>query len=373
MAKLLPLDMSYVTDVLVRMLQTPSPTGRTDDVMHLIGEELRAIGVPFQLTRRGALLAQLVGEQQTPNRAIVVHADTIGCMVRNIKDDGRLEVVPIGTFSARAAEGARIRIFTDTPGLDYTGTILPLKASGHAFGDEIDIQKTAWENVEVRIDVQTFSAAETEALGIQVGDFIAFDALPDITPTGFIRSRHLDGKAGVAAALGAIRAVLEHQVALPVSAHLLVTIAEEVGHGASHGLHADVAETVAIDTGVVARGQASREDEVSVCMQDSSGPMDYHLTRKLLRLGSELGIPTRRELYRYYRSDSASALEAGAEMRGALIGFGVDATHSHERTHLDGIRRVGELVAAYLQTPLTFGAWDETLLGPLEEFPRQMD
>lgn len=370
MAKLLPVDMDYVTDVLLRMLRTPSPTGRTDDVMHLLGEELQQLGLPFHLTRRGALIADLSGDKTSPDRAIVVHSDTIGMMVRRIKPSGRLEVAPIGTFSARAAEGGRVIIFTDEPGVAYTGTVLPLKASGHAFGDELDVQKAAWENVEIRIDAFTDSTRETTALGIQIGDFIAFDANPHISPTGFINSRHLDGKAGVAAALGAVKAVADHQVQLPVSAHLLITIAEEVGHGASSGLHHDVAETLAIDTGVVAPGQSSLEDAVSVCMQDSSGPMDYHLTRKILNLAAELEIPTRREVYRYYRSDSASALEAGAEMRGALIGFGVDATHGHERTHLNGIRRVAELAAAYLQTPLTFD-WDVEP-GPLEKFPDQM-
>ncbi len=48
----------------------------------------------------------------------------------------------------------------------------------------------------------------------------------------------------------------------------------------------------------------------------------------------------------------------------------MDAIHGHERTHLDGIRNCAELVAAYLQTPLTF-AWDERPRGPLEDFPTQ--
>jgi len=374
MVKLLPIDMEYTVDVLLRLLNTPSPTGRTDDVMHLLGGELRTLGLPFEMSRRGALIANLSSDGATsPQRALFVHADTLGCMVRRIKRNGRLEVAAIGTFSARSAEGGRVIIFTDEPGVTYTGTILPLKASGHAFGNEIDVQKTAWTNVEVRIDAFTSSMDDTIALGIQIGDFIAFDALPVVTPTGFIKARHLDGKAGVAAALGAIKALLDARIEPPVGTHLLITIAEEVGYGASSGLHADVAETLAIDTGVVAPGQSSTEDAVSVCMQDSSGPMDYHLTRKLLNLARDLDISVRREVYRYYRSDSASALEAGAEMRGALIGFGVDATHGHERTHLDGIRRVSELTAAYLQTPLTFEEWDESRTGALEDFPGQMD
>jgi len=369
-AKLLAIDMDYVQRVLLRLLSTPSPSGRTEDVMHVIGEELVGLSLPFYLTRRGVIVAGLHGEQESPDRAVVVHADTIGCLVKRIKDNGRLQVVPVGTFSSRFAEGARVRILPDEPGQTYTGTILPLYASGHTYGDAVDTQAVTWEQVEVRIDEFTDSAGETAALGIRVGDFVALDAMPEITASGFVKSRHLDDKAGVAAALGAFKAVLDGGVDLPVSVHLLVTIAEEVGLGASHGLHADVAEMVSIDNAVVAPGQASRETGVVVAMQDSSGPMDYHLTRKLLRLAEELGIPAERDVYNYYRSDSAAALESGAETRAALIGFGVDASHGHERTHLDAVQRTAELVAAYLQTPLTF-AWDATPTGPLEEFPDQ--
>jgi peptidase M42 family hydrolase len=368
--KLLPIDMAYVQDVLLRLLDTPSPSGRTDDVMHLIGKELEHLGIPFTLTRRGALIADLAGEQKSPDRAVVVHADTIGCIVKSIKPDGRLEIVSVGTFSARFAEGARVLIFTDDPDTTYTGTILPLKASGHRYGDEVDVQKAAWEHVEVRVDELVATAADVHALGIKIGDFLAMDALPQVTPSGFVKARHLDDKAGIAAALGAFKAVIDHDLALPVSAHLLVTIAEEVGLGASHGLHADVAEMLSVDNAVVAPGQASLETGVNIAMQDSSGPFDYHLTRKLLRLCEDLGIPAQRDVYSHYRSDNAAALESGAETRTALVGFGVDASHGHERTHLDGIRNVSELVAAYLQTPLTF-AWDERPRGPLEDFPAQ--
>ena len=152
MPKRLPIDMEYVVDVLLHLLRTPSPSGRTDEIMRFLGEEIEKIGLPFELTRRGSLVAQLHGEEYKAAKAIVVHADTIGCMVKRLKDNGRLEVVPVGTFSARFAEGARVRIFTDDKNRQYTGTVLPLKASGHAFGDEIDIQKVAWEQVEVRVD-----------------------------------------------------------------------------------------------------------------------------------------------------------------------------------------------------------------------------
>lgn len=367
--KVLPIDEAWTRDLLIRLLLTPSPTGRTDQIMQLLGETLTDLRIDFELTRRGALLATLPGARRSPSRAVVVHSDTIGMAVRRLKPNGRLEAIPIGTHSARFSEGARVTIFTDDPLVTYSGTVLPLKASGHAYDDEVDTQGVGWEQVEIRVDESVATKADLTALGIQVGDFVAHHALPEITPSGFVKSRHLDDKAGVAAALAAFKAVREADVELPISAHLLITIAEEVGHGASHGLHADVAEMVSIDSAVVAPVQESVETGVTVAMQDMTGPFDYHLTRKLLALCAEHGIEHRRDVFKHYRSDVAAAIEAGAEMRAALIGFGTDATHGHERTTLDAIRSTAELTGLYLQSELTFAEWDTTRRGDLADFP----
>ncbi len=369
MTKRLPIDMDYVVDLLLHLLRTPSPSGRTDEIMRFLGREIEELGLPFELTRRGSLAAQLHGEEYKAARAVVVHADTIGCMVKRLKPNGRLQVVPVGTFSSRFAEGARVTVFTDDKTRTYTGTVLPLKASGHTYGHEVDLQKTAWEQVEVRVDEFVDSADGLAELGIAVGDFVALDAYPQITEAGYVKSRHLDDKAGVAAVLGGLKALREHDIVPPVTLHLLITIAEEVGQGASHGLHEDVAEMVSVDNAVIAPEQLSDERSVNVAMMDSTGPFDYHLTRKLLRIAEALEIPARRDVFNYYRSDIAAAIEAGAETRAALIGFGVDASHGHERTHLDGLRHIAELVAAYAQEPLTF-RWDDAPRGPLSDFPK---
>ena len=364
----LPIDMDYVQEVLVHLLRTPSPTGRTDEVVQYVGELLLDMGLDLSVTRRGLLNATLHGRRTRPDRAIAVHADTIGCMVTRLKDNGRLEVTQLGTHSARFAEGAHVTIFTDGD-RTHTGTVLPLKSSGHQYGDEVDTQGVGWPLVEVRVDEPVADALGLQSLGIQVGDFVALDANPTITSAGYVKSRHLDDKAGIAAALGAFKSLLDAKVTPLVSAHLLVTIAEEVGHGATHGLDTDVAEMIAVDNAVVAPGQQSREECANIAMLDSTGPFDYHFSRRLIALCDEHGVPHRRDTFRYYRSDAASAVEAGLEMRTALVGFGVDSSHGHERTHLDGVQHVAELLSLYLQTDLTFPDWDTTERGPLVEFP----
>jgi peptidase M42 family hydrolase len=337
--------------------------------MQLIGDILDGLGVPFSLTRRGALTAELPGESTTTERALVVHADTIGCMVRSLKDNGRLELIPVGTFSARFATGARVRIFSDDPDDFMTGTVMPLKASGHRFGDEIDSQPTDWEHVEVRIDRKVSTREDLVRLGLNIGDFVAMITSPELTADGFVVSRHLDGKAGVAIALALAKNVAENKVVLPHQTMIMVTITEEVGHGASHGLPADVAELISVDNAVCAPGQHSIEDGVTIPMADMHGPFDYHLTRKLCRLAEERGIRFARDVFRYYRSDAAAAIEAGAGTRAALVGFGLDGSHGWERTHMDSLEAVYGLLHAWLRTPLTFEKWDAQPSGKLRDFP----
>jgi len=362
-------DRSWIIDTLLALLQTPSPSGRTDAVMQLIGGILDDLGVPFTLTRRGALTAELPGESATTDRAIVVHADTIGCMVRELKDNGRLELVPVGTFSARFAAGARVRIFTDDSDEFFTGTVMPLKASGHAFGDEIDTQPTDWEHVEVRVDRNVSTRKDLVNLGMNVGDFVAFITSPELTAARGSTRSHLDGKAGVAVALALAKNVMENRVVLPHRTVLMVTITEEVGHGASSGLPPDVAELISVDNAVCAPGQRSLEHGVTIPMADMHGPFDYHLTRKLLRLAKDRGIAHTRDIFRFYRSDAAAAIEAGANTRAALVAFGLDGSHGWERSHLDSLEACYLLLEGWLSTPLTFATWDAKPSGKLVDFP----
>lgn len=366
--KLPVLDGAYARHILLELLDVPSPTGFTDEIVHYTGERLEELGIPFEVTRRGAIRADLSGQQSRPDRALVTHLDTIGCMVKWLKPNGRLEVVPVGTWSARFAEGARVTIFTDSR--RYRGTILPLKASGHTYGDAVDKLPISWRNVEVRVDEQSESRADLERLGINVGDYVAVDPQPEIDSAGYINARHLDDKAGVAVVLAVAKAIRECEIPLPLNTHLLFTVSEEVGSGASHILHQEVAEMVTIDTATLAPEQNSSERGVTIAMMDSSGPFDFHLTHKLVRLCEQFNIYHSRDVFRFYHSDSASAIDAGNDIRTALICFGTDATHGWERCHLQSLESLGKLLLAYVLSPPTFQR-DREELAPLDGFPQQ--
>jgi peptidase M42 family hydrolase len=344
------IDRDYLASMLARMLDIHSPTGMTDEIVDFVCRELDRLGVPYELTRRGAIRADLAGKRKSPDRAVAVHLDTLGAMVKEIKDNGRLAVAAVGHWSSRFAEGARVTVHGDN-GKTWRGTILPKKASGHTYNTEVDSQPVEWAQLELRLDARVASRGDVIAAGINVGDMIAIDTNAEFTDSGFVVSRHLDDKAGVAAVLAAVKAAVEGKVDLPVECHILFTIAEEVGLGAPHILHDDIAELVAVDNGTFAPGQNTSEYGVTIAMMDMSGPFDRHLNRHLIDLCETNGIEYARDVFKFYRSDVASALEAGYDTRASLICFGLDASHGHERAHMDSFCAVASLLLAYLQSP----------------------
>ena len=362
------IDCDYLKEQLRQLLAIPSPTGYTDTVVRHVCQELERLGIPFSVTRRGAILALYQGREVEGARAVVAHLDTLGATVKMIKDNGRLELVPIGTWSARAAEYSRCTIFSDEG--SFRGTILPLKASGHTFNEEVDTQPVGWQHVEVRIDADCYDRKTTEALGLHIGDFVAIDPGTEILDNGFIVSRHLDDKAGCAVMLAALKGMIDAKLVTPVDIHFIFTITEDVGSGASAVLLENVVAMVSIDNGTTAPGQNSAEFGVTVAMADQVGPFDYHLTRKLIRLCKDNNIRHQRDVFRYYRSDSASALEGGADVRTALITFGIDASHGYERIHLHALKSLAELTALYASSPVEI-ARDMEELGGLEGFTEQ--
>lgn len=344
------IDQAYLAAQLKQLLSIDSPTGYTDRIVHYCSRELERLGLTPELTRRGAIRALRPGDTPMGARAIVSHLDTLGAQVKLIKECGRLELVSIGHWSARFAEGGRVTIYSEQG--SFRGTVLPLKASGHTFNEGVDTLPVGWDHVELRIDALTQSWAETRALGIDVGDFVAFDTNAEFLDNGYINARHLDDKAGVAIMLAAIEALQRHEIRTEVDTHWLFTIAEEVGVGAAAIVTPDIAAMVTVDNGTTAPGQNSKEFGVTIAMADQTGPFDYHLTKKLVDLCRENDIAFQKDIFRYYRSDSASAIEAGHDVRTALAAFGIDASHGYERIHAHALFSVASLIAAYAASPV---------------------
>ena len=53
------IDSEYLKNTLRKLLSILSPTGFTDEIVRFTGEELKKLGIEFDITRRGAIRANL--------------------------------------------------------------------------------------------------------------------------------------------------------------------------------------------------------------------------------------------------------------------------------------------------------------------------
>ncbi|RPK30083.1 M42 family metallopeptidase [Paenibacillus xylanexedens] len=339
------IDESYVMSFLKKLLDTPSPSGYTHHIIEMIRKEAAALGISCELNNKGGAVLTLPGQDSSKTIALSAHVDTLGAMVRSVTSYGTLKLTSVGGFSMQSIENEYCTIHT-RDGKTYTGTILSLHPSVHVYPDARTFERTE-SHMEVRIDEVVSSKEDVLELGISVGDFISFDARAVITPSGYIKSRHLDDKASVAALFGILESAHREGWKPLHNVSLLISNYEEVGHGASY-IPAEISEMIAVDMGAMGDDLSCKETDVSICAKDSSGPYDYDMTSRLIELAKQDGMDYVVDIYPHYGSDGSAALRGGNNIRAALIGPGVHASHSMERTHKDAVLNTARLLAAYI-------------------------
>jgi len=329
----------YFKKVLIELLSIDSPTGYTKKVTEKLKSYADELGFEHFLTNKGNLVMKVPGKFDK-NIGISAHVDTLGLVVRGYKGDGTLSFSRVGGAILPTLDGEYCKIYT-RGGDVYTGTILSNSPASHVFEDASELKRDA-ANMHVKLDEIVKSEDDVKKLGILPGDYICFDPKTVITEKGFIKSRFLDDKLSAAIILTVLREVKpSHNVCAVFSVY------EEVGHGLSH-LPCDLDEFLAVDMGCIGDDLTCTEYDVSICAKDSSGPYDYDMTTRLIELAKGAGLSYAVDIYPFYGSDVSAARAAGHDIRGALIGPGVAASHGMERSHMKAAENAAKLLALYL-------------------------
>lgn len=336
--------MDYVVSFLEKIINTPSPSGYTGEVMKMVEEEAGRLGFASAYNRKGGRVIEAPG-RETGVLGLSAHVDTLGAMVRSISPKGALSFVPVGGFMMESIEGMYCKIHT-RQGKAYTGTILTREPSVHTYDDARTLERKV-KNMEVRLDEAVEREEDVKALGICPGDYISFDPMYVHTESGFIKSRHLDDKASVAVLMGVLRDISQSGKKQRQTLKILISNYEEVGFGASC-IPGDIEEFLAVDMGAVGDDLMGDERKVSICAMDSSGPYDYEMTNRLIETAKALDLSYVVDVFPHYGSDVGAAVRGGYDIRGALIGQGVHASHGTERTHVKGMEQTLKLIEGYI-------------------------
>lgn len=333
----------------IELLKIDSPSGFTREASAWVLKEFEAQGCKCELTRKGAVLISFPSDAKKGADGAVLfeaHADTLGAMVAQIKSSGRLKLSRIGGLMACNTETENVRIHT-RGGKIYEGTIQLENASTHV-NDEVGKKERTFDTVEVVIDEDVKSEEDVKKLGIDVGDFVCPDPRAHITESGYIKSRYLDDKLSVAILLGFAKFLKDKEIKLPRRCYGLVTVYEEVGHGGSTSIPADVTEAISVDMGCVGEGLQCTERQVSICAKDSGGPYDYDVVTALVEAAVKEKADYAIDIYPHYGSDVEATLHAGYDVKHGLIGAGVYASHGYERSHIEGVYSTLKVIKGYM-------------------------
>ncbi len=334
--------MKNVVSTLKEILAVHSPTGYTIEVINYIESLFKDSKLHTTKTNKGALL---VSFSENPELVVTGHIDTLGAMVKEVKGDGTLEITELGSYPLNSFEGEYVTI-RSSKGKLFRGTFLLNNPAAHV-NRNVQSEKRELDKMSVRIDALVFSDEDVRKLGIEVGDFIFYDTRFETTDTGFVKSRFLDDKACAAVMIELIKEYSKSGKAKNIGFYF--SNYEEVGHGSSTGFPASVKELLVLDMAVVGNGCTGREDAVSICVKDSSGPYDFTVNEKLRKLAEKNKINYVIDIYPYYGSDGSAAVRSGYDVRVGLIGPGVSASHGVERTHEKGLEATYKLTKAYIE------------------------
>ncbi len=335
----------FAVKQIVNLCNIPSPSGYTQKATEYLMKIFKDLGFTPLYTRKKAVLVTLGGEGD--HLILAAHVDTLGAMVRSIKGNGRIRHTKIGGFPENNIENENIIVHT-RDGKEYEGTAYLVHPAVHVYSDVGSMTRND-ETVEIILDEKVSSKKDVEKLGIKVGDFISFDPRTKVTKSGFIKSRHLDDKASAGLLIALAKMVADKEITLSRKVSLLFTTYEEVGHGGSAGIPQDTTDMISVDMGAVGDDLTTDEYKVSICVKDSGGPYDFDLTNDLIKIAETMKLNHALDIYPRYGSDVEATLHAGYDIRHALIGPGVFASHGYERTHKSGVENTLKLLVEYIK------------------------
>lgn len=337
----------YAWEQASAILAIDSPTGFTKNAALWVHSAFTALGYDAHITKKGGVIADLGGPAGDDGLLLCAHTDTLGGMVRQIKQSGRLKLTGLGGMEPNNGECENVRVYT-RDGKIYEGTLYLCNPSVHV-NDDYHTARRTWESTEVVLDEDVHSEADARKLGIEVGDIVCFDPRIRRTASGYLKSRFLDDKLSVGILLALAKYLRDN--AITPSRHLWVhiTVYEEVGHGASGSVPDGLSEVISVDMGCVGDGCSCTEHQCSICAKDSRGPYNYEVVGKLIAAAKREQADYAVDVYPHYGSDVDATLNAGADVRHGLIGSGVFASHGYERSHIDGVRNTLLVLKGYLE------------------------
>ena len=175
--------MKHQIERIISLSNAFGPSGYEQDVQAFAIQECKDICTPYTDSIQNTFLPIHKGKNTTI--LLDAHEDEVGFIVQAIKPNGCLRFLPLGGWDAKNIISCPVQIST------RKGIVKGIVASRpvHFLSPEQKNKPVDFDDLV--IDVATSSKAETESLGIQIGDFV----VPDTVCTFDAERKIFTGKA----------------------------------------------------------------------------------------------------------------------------------------------------------------------------------
>ena len=337
-------------DFLVRLLETPSPSGYEQPIQRLVRDYLSAVADTVTTDSHGNVIGAKNPGGQT-RMLLAGHCDQIGLIVQYIDGDGYISVQPIGGWDPMQLVGSRVTIWT--AGGPVPGVIA--RKPIHLLTDEE--RKVVPKMKDLWIDIGAGDKADAETV-VRIGDPVTLELRFQPLRGTRVCAVAMDDKVGLWVVLEAFRRAVAAGP-LPCGLFVASTVQEEIGlRGAQtscYGVDPHVA--IAVDvTHATDCPTIDKKSEGDVALGKGPvvfrGPnMNPHVVSRLVAAATDRDIPI--QLGASGRATPTDANVLQTTRSGVATGLvSVPNRYMHsavETISLDDADRAAELLAAFVR------------------------
>jgi endoglucanase len=337
-------------DFLVRLLETPSPSGYEQPVQRLVRDYLSGVADTITTDSHGNVIGGKNPGGKT-RMLLAGHCDQIGLIVQYIDGDGYISVQPIGGWDPMQLVGARVTVWTASGPVPGVMSRKPIHLLTEEERKQVPKMKDLW------IDIGATDKADCESV-VRIGDSVTFELKFQALRGQRACSVAMDDKIGLWVVIEAFRRA-SSAGPLPCGLFVASTVQEEIGlRGAqtsSYGVDPHVA--IAVDvTHATDCPTIDKKSEGDIGL--GRGPVVYrgpnmnpHVVQRLLDVGRDQGIPI--QLAASGRATPTDANVLQTTRSGVATGLvSVPNRYMHsavETISLDDADRAADLLAGFVR------------------------
>jgi len=207
-------------EFLVRLLETPSPSGYEQPIQRVVRDYLSGIADSVTTDSHGNVIG--AKNASAPTRMLLAgHCDQIGLIVQYIDADGFISVQPIGGWDPIQLVGARVVIWTASGPVNGVMSRQPIHLLTEEERKVVPKMKDLW------IDIGAGDRADAESV-VRIGDAVTFELKFQELRRNLACSVAMDDKVGLWVVLEAFRRAVAAGP-LPCGLFVASTVQEEIG------------------------------------------------------------------------------------------------------------------------------------------------